>query len=653
MIELNKTINWQPPSTGAGRFGQWLENLLDWNLSRSRFWGTPLPVWATDDYSEMKCIGSVKELKDEIEKSVKAGFMKENPLQNFNENDFSKENYSKFDLHKPFVDNIVLVSDSGKPMRRESDLIDVWFDSGAMPYAQWHYPFEHKDDFNKLFPADFIAEGVDQTRGWFFTLHAIAVMLFDSVAYKNIVSNGLVLDKNGNKMSKRLGNAVNPFEVLNNYGADVLRWYMITNSQPWDNLKFDMDGLEEVKRKFFGTLYNTYSFFALYANIDGFDNHLPSVPIEKRPEIDRWILSLLNTLIENVKNSYEEYEPTQAGRLIQEFVMDHLSNWYVRLNRKRFWGGTMDDDKLAAYQTLHECLLQISKLIAPIAPFYAEKLFNDLGGYTLENVESVHHALFPSYKANFVDAALEERMQLAQDITSLVLSLRRKVNIKVRQPLSKIMIPILDKNFQTQIEKVKDIILTEVNVKELEFVDANSGIIVKKIKPNFKLLGAKMGKHMKALTNQLNNLSQQEIQQIEKQGHYVFNQEGKSFTITLDELEFLTQDMPGWLVASKGALTVALDITVTDELKYEGVARELINRIQNIRKESGFEVTDKIIVQIEKNELVQKAVEKHKPYIASQTLAMDVNILEKMEQNNSQLVEIDNNLEVKILVKKA
>jgi len=653
MIELNKTINWQPPSTGAGRFGQWLENLLDWNLSRSRFWGTPLPVWATDDYSEMKCIGSVKELKDEIEKSVKAGFMKENPLKNFNENDFSKENYNQFDLHKPFVDNIILVSDSGKPMRRESDLIDVWFDSGAMPYAQWHYPFEHKDDFHKLFPADFIAEGVDQTRGWFFTLHAIAVMLFDSVAYKNIVSNGLVLDKNGNKMSKRLGNAVNPFEVLNNYGADVLRWYMITNSQPWDNLKFDMNGLEEVKRKFFGTLYNTYSFFALYANIDGFSIHEQSVPFEKRPEIDRWILSLLNTLIKNVKDSYEEYEPTRAGRLIQEFVMDHLSNWYVRLNRKRFWGGTMDDDKLAAYQTLYECLLQVSKLMAPIVPFYSEKLFNDLHGYLLENLESVHHTLFPKFNAELVDSDLEERMQLAQDVTSLVLSLRRKVNIKVRQPLGKIMIPVLDKKFQTQIEKVKDIILTEVNVKELEFIDANSGIIVKKVKPNFKILGAKMGKHMKALTNNLNNLSQQEIQQIEKQGFYVFNNEGESFTIRIDELEFLTQDMPGWLVASKGVLTVALDITVTDELKYEGIARELINRIQNIRKESGFEVTDKIIIQIEKHELVERAVEKHKNYIASQTLALEVNILEKMEQNNLQNVEIDNNLEVKILVNKA
>ncbi|NSW45929.1 MAG: isoleucine--tRNA ligase [Bacteroidales bacterium] len=653
MIELNKTINWQPPSTGSGRFGQWLENLLDWNLSRSRFWGTPLPVWATDDYSEMKCIGSVKELKDEIEKSLKAGFMKENPLQNFNENDYSIENYNQFDLHKPFVDNIILVSNSGKPMRRESDLIDVWFDSGAMPYAQWHYPFEHKDDFHKLFPADFIAEGVDQTRGWFFTLHAIAVMLFDSVAYKNIVSNGLVLDKNGNKMSKRLGNAVNPFEVLNNYGADVLRWYMITNSQPWDNLKFDMDGLEEVKRKFFGTLYNTYSFFALYANIDGFTTHEPNVPFEKRPEIDRWILSLLNTLIKNVKDSYEEYEPTRAGRLIQDFVMDHLSNWYVRLNRKRFWGGTMDDDKLAAYQTLYECLLQISKLMAPIAPFYSEKLFNDLHGCQLENVESVHHTFFPKYKAELVDSDLEDRMQLAQDITSLVLSLRRKVNIKVRQPLSKIMIPVLDKNFQTQIEKVKDIILTEVNVKELEFVDANSGIIVKKVKPNFKILGAKMGKHMKAFTNNLNSLSQHDIQQIEKQGFYIFNNEGESFTIRIDELEFLTQDMPGWLVASKGMLTVALDITVTDELKYEGIARELINRIQNIRKESGFEVTDKIIIQIEKHELVEKAVEKHKNYIASQTLALEVKILEKMEQNNLQHVEIDNNLEVKILVNKA
>jgi len=653
MIELNKTINWQPASTGFGRFGQWLENLLDWNLSRSRYWGTPLPIWATEDYKEMKCIGSVAELKAEIEKSVAAGFMKENALKDFNPTDFSKDNYNKLDLHKPFVDNIVLVSSDGRPMHRESDLIDVWFDSGAMPYAQWHYPFEHKDDFNKLFPADFIAEGVDQTRGWFFTLHALAVMLFDSVAYKNIVSNGLVLDKNGNKMSKRLGNAVNPFEVIEKYGADVLRWYMMTNSQPWDNLKFDMEGLDEVKRKFFGTLYNTYSFFALYANIDQFTGNEPVVPLEKRPEIDRWIISLLNTLIKNVKDSYEEYEPTKAGRLIQEFVMDHLSNWYVRLNRKRFWGGTINDDKMAAYQTLYECLYQVTKLMAPIAPFYSEKLFSDLNRNEAEKVQSVHHSFFPEYNASLVDSLLEERMQHAQDITSLVLSLRRKVNIKVRQPLSKMLIPALDKKFVEQIEKVKDIVLTEVNVKDLEFIDADSEIIVKKIKPNFKVLGQKMGKHMKALTNTLNNFNQSDIRKLEIEKQFEFENDGEKFIITIDDVELLTQDMPGWLVASKGNLTVALDITVTDELKQEGIARELINRIQNIRKESGFEVTDKINIYLEKNELVEKAVERHKNYITSQTLALDVKIIENMEQNNSQLVEIDNNLELRIQVLKA
>lgn len=648
MIELNQTINWQPPSTGFGRFGQWLENLVDWNLSRSRYWGTPLPIWATDDYKEIKCIGSVAELKAEIEKSVIAGFMKENPLKDFVPNDFSNENYNKFDLHKPFVDNIVLVSSDGRPMRREPDLIDVWFDSGAMPYAQWHYPFEHKDDFNSLYPADFIAEGVDQTRGWFFTLHALAVMLFDSVAFKNIVSTGLVLDKNGNKMSKRLGNVINPFKIIDNYGADVLRWYMITNSQPWDNLKFDVEGLDEVKRKFFGTLYNTYSFFALYANIDNFKGNEHQVPIEKRPEIDRWIISLLNSLIKNVKDSYDKYEPTKAGRLIQEFVIDHLSNWYVRLNRKRFWGGTMDEDKLAAYQTLYECLTQISKLMAPLAPFYAEKLFNDLKCNEKEGVESVHHSSFPNYNPLLIDNSLEERMQIAQDITSLVLSLRRKVNIKVRQPLSKIMIPVLDKNFVEQIEKVKDIILTEVNVKELEFVDANSGIIRKKIKPNFKVLGSKMGNHIKALSKVLNNFTQQDIHNFEKNGKFHFTNEGKTFIITLDEVELLTQDMPGWLVASKGILTVALDITVTDELKYEGIARELINKIQNLRKTNGFYVTDKILIQLQKDELVEKVVEKHKNYISSQTLAKDIKFLEQMKQNNSTYVKIDNNLEILI-----
>ncbi len=650
MIELNKTINWQPPHTGFGRFGQWLENLVDWNLSRSRFWGTPLPIWATDDYSEMKCIGSVAELKKEIDKAVEAGFMKQNPLQNFVEGDFSNENYQKFDLHKPFVDEIVLVSSDGRPMHREPDLIDVWFDSGAMPYAQWHYPFEHKDDFHKLFPADFIAEGVDQTRGWFFTLHALSVMLFDSVAFKNIVSNGLVLDKNGNKMSKRLGNAIDPFEVIENYGADVLRWYMITNSQPWDNLKFDMEGLEEVKRKFFGTLYNTYSFFALYANVDGYNGKEEHVPYNQRPEMDRWILSLLHSLVKHVEQHYEKYEPTEAGRLIQDFVIDHLSNWYVRLNRKRFWGGEKNQDKVSAYQTLYECLLTVSKLMSPIAPFYAEKLYQDLNVIRFESYQSVHHADFPIYKSELIDPSLEERMQLAQDITSLILSLRRKVNIKVRQPLSKVLIPSISPEFVEKVLSVKDIILTEVNVKQMELVDINSGVIVKKVKPNFKLLGSKLGKHIKVLSERLNTLSQQEIQDIEKTNVYRFENEGEVFEIYANELDFFTQDMPGWQVASKGYITVALDITITEDLKYEGVARELINKIQNIRKESGLEVTDKIHVLLQKHELVEKAIEKHKQYISSQTLATDIKLYDNLEQNSANLVEIDNNLEIQLKI---
>ncbi len=650
MIELNKTINWQPPHTGSGRFAQWLENLVDWNLSRSRFWGTPLPIWATDDYSEIKCIGSVAELKDEIEKSVEKGYMKENPLKEFNKYDLSDENYKLFDLHKPFVDDIILVSSDGRPMRREPDLIDVWFDSGAMPYAQIHYPFENKENFYKLFPADFIAEGVDQTRGWFFTLHALAVMLFDSVAFKNIISNGLVLDKNGNKMSKRLGNAIDPFEVIRNYGADVLRWYMITNSQPWDNLKFDIEGLDEVKRKFFGTLYNTYSFFALYANIDGFNTKEPAIPVEERTEMDKWIISELHSLIKNVKENYEHYEPTQAGRLIQDFVIDHLSNWYVRLNRKRFWGGVMDKDKLAAYQTLYECLLQVSKLMAPIAPFYAERLYLDLNSNNNLKFESVHHSLFPNYKDEYINTDLEERMQLAQNITSLILSLRRKVNIKVRQPLRKVLIPSISEEFVQKVSSVKDIILTEVNVKEIEFVDINSEVIVKKVKPNYKVLGSRLGKHIKALASKLSALSQQEIQDIELKQQYLFENDNETFIINFDELEFQTQDMPGWQVVSKGNITVALDVTITDELKFEGVARELINKIQNIRKETGLEVTDKINILLQKHELIEKAVELHKQYISSQTLALDIKIYDYLEQNSSYYVEIDNNLEIQVQV---
>ncbi len=651
MKELNATINWQPPNTGSGRFAQWLENLVDWNLSRSRFWGTPLPIWATNDYSEVKCIGSVSELKDEIEKSVSNGFMKENSLKNFKKYDFSKENYETFDLHKPFVDEIILVSSDGCPMRKEPDLIDVWFDSGAMPYAQIHYPFENKENFYKLFPADFIAEGVDQTRGWFFTLHALSVMLFDSVAFKNIISNGLVLDKNGNKMSKRLGNAVDPFEVIENYGADVLRWYMITNSQPWDNLKFDIEGVDEVKRKFFGTLYNTYSFFALYANIDGLTTEEQIIPVEDRPEMDKWIISELHSLIKSVKQNYEQYEPTQAGRLIQDFIIDHLSNWYVRLNRKRFWGGVMDKDKIAAYQTLYSCLLNISKLMAPIAPFYAEQLYLNLNVKN-EGYESVHHAFFPVYNELYINADLEDRMQLAQKITSLILSLRRKVNIKVRQPLRKVLIPSISNEFVKKVNSVQDIILAEVNVKEIEFVDVNSEVIVKKVKPNFKVLGSRLGKHIKALTTKLSQLSQSEIHEIENKQQYIFENEGEKFVINIDELEFQTQDMPGWQVVSKGNITVALDVTITEDLKFEGVARELVNKIQNIRKETGLEVTDKINILLQKHYLIEKTVELHKHYISSQTLALDIKIYDKLEQNTSFFVEIDNNLEIQVQITK-
>jgi len=652
MIELNKTINWQPPHTGSGRFGQWLENLVDWNLSRSRFWGTPLPIWATEDRTELKCIGSVSELKAEIEKAVSLGLMKENPLKEFKEGDFSDENYNKFDLHRPFIDEIILASSDGRPMYREPDLIDVWFDSGAMPYAQIHYPFEHKDDFYKFFPADFIAEGVDQTRGWFFTLHALSVMLFDSVAFKNIISNGLVLDKNGNKMSKRLGNAIDPFDVINNFGADAVRWYMITNSQPWDNLKFDIDGLEEVKRKFFGTLYNTYSFFALYANIDGFSTKEQHIPLEQRTEMDKWILSELNSLIKKVKQYYRDYEPTQAARAIQDFVIDNLSNWYVRLNRKRFWGGEKNVDKIAAYQTLYECLIKISKLMAPLAPFYAEKLYQDLNVFNNEPYESVHHSIFPEFNEAYINEELENKMQLAQQITSLVLSIRRKTNIKVRQPLQKIVIPAISKEFEQNVKAVKDIILSEVNVKELEFVDINSDFIVKKVKPNYKLLGSKLGKHIKVLADNLSKLSQEEIQQIEKNQKYEFISENEKFVIPIAELEIQTQDIPGWQIATKGNITVALDITITDELKYEGVARELINKIQNIRKDSGLEVTDKINILLEKHELLEKVIEKHGNYISTQTLAKNIKFYDNLEQNLAHHVEIDNNLEILLKIEK-
>ena len=627
MIELNRTIHWKPESTGTGRFGKWLENLNDWNLSRSRFWGTPLPIWVTEDRSEMKCIGSVEELMAEIEKAVAAGVMKENPFPKFRVGDMSKENYStdRIDLHRPYVDQIVLVSSKGEPMRREPDLIDVWFDSGAMPYAQVHYPFEHKEDFNEVYPADFIAEGVDQTRGWFFTLHAIATMLFDSVAFRNIISNGLVLDKNGNKMSKRLGNAVDPFEVLATYGPDATRWYMISNSQPWDNLKFDRDGVDEVRRKFFGTLYNTYSFFALYANVDGFTGREEEVPVERRPEIDRWIISLLNTLVKNVTESLENYDPTPAARAIQEFVGENLSNWYVRLNRKRFWGGGMTEDKLAAYQTLYTCLETVSMLAAPFAPFMMDRIFRDLNAVSGRHTESsVHLSTYPKADERLIDSSLEEMMSLAQRVSSMVLALRRKVSIKVRQPLTKILIPVLDPAMARHIDAVRNLILNEVNVKELELIEQTTGIITKRIKPNFKTLGPKYGKYMKQIAALTAQFSQERIAEIESAPESVLEIDGQQIVVTPADFEITSEDMPGWLVASEGKLTVALDITLTDELRAEGVARELINRIQNIRKDSGFEVTDKIRVEIEQKELVADAVACYADYIGSQTLAVEV-----------------------------
>lgn len=630
MIELNNTINWKPQSTGTGRFGKWLENLQDWNLSRSRYWGTPLPIWRTEDGTEEKCIGSVEELYNEIERSVKAGFMESNPYKGFVPGQYDKENYDKIDLHRPYVDDIILVSNcEGKPMKRETDLIDVWFDSGAMPYAQIHYPFENKDALDKgfVYPADFIAEGVDQTRGWFFTLHAIATMVFDSVAYKAVVSNGLVLDKNGNKMSKRLGNAVDPFETIEQYGSDPLRWYMITNASPWDNIKFDVEGIEEVRRKFFGTLYNTYSFFVLYANVDGFDYKEADVPMEERPEIDRWILSLLNSLVKDVDGFYDTYEPTRAGRAISDFVNDNLSNWYVRLNRRRFWGGGMTTDKLSAYQTLYICLETVAKLMAPIAPFYADQLFTDLIAVTgRDKSESVHLADFPVCNEAWVDKDLEERMQLAQSISSMVLALRRKVNIKVRQPLQAIMVPVADAHQQAAIELVKNLILNEVNVKELTFVDNAAGILVKRIKPDFKKLGPRYGKVMKQLAAAIQAMTQENIQQFEATGSFAFDIDGQQAVVELADVEVISEDIPGWLVANEGRLTVALDITVTEELRLEGLARELVNRIQNIRKSSGFDITDKITIAVLSSEDMDPSIRAYSSYIAGQVLAESIDI---------------------------
>jgi isoleucyl-tRNA synthetase len=653
MIELNKTINWKPKSTGEGRFGKWLENLVDWNLSRSRYWGTPLPIWVSEDGSEQKCIGSTEELVGEIEKAMTAGYMDKNPYQGFKVGEFSKENYDKIDLHRPYVDDIVLVSESGQKMFREKDLIDVWFDSGAMPYAQWHWPFERTEEFSQLYPADFIAEGVDQTRGWFFTLHAISTMISDSVAFKNIISNGLVLDKNGNKMSKRLGNAVDPFDAIEKQGSDPLRWYMITNAQPWDNLKFDMDGVEEVKRKFFGTLYNTYGFFALYANVDGFKYQETEIPLNDRPEIDRWVISLLNSLIKEVKDAYENYEPTRAGRAIQNFVIDNLSNWYVRLNRKRFWGGDYSNDKIAAYQTLYTCLETVAVLASPIAPFYADRLFKDLSTASGRNQGmSVHLSTFPIENEQAIDKDLEERMNMAQRISSMVLGLRRKVNLKVRQPLNKIMVPVLNENTERQIEAVKDIILTEINIKEIEYLDDTSGVLVKKIKPNFKTLGPKYGKIMKQIAAAIAQMDQTTIAKLEKENSLNIQIEGQEVTLSVEDVEILSEDIPGWLVANEGSLTVAMDITVSNELRNEGIAREFINRIQNIRKESGFEVTDKINIQISKHEAINEAINLHKNYISAQTLAKTIDLVDHLEQNKAKLVELDDAVTAYILVEK-
>lgn len=659
LIELNNTINWKPSYTGSGRFGNWLENLQDWNLSRSRFWGTPLPIWRTEDGKEEVCIGSMEELMAEIDKAVKAGVMSENPYKKFKVGDFSAANYApeNIDLHRPYIDGVVLVSKSGKPMRREPDLVDVWFDSGSMPYAQLHYPFEHKELFpeggkakpSDMFPADFIAEGVDQTRGWFFTLHAIATMCFDSVAFKNVISNGLVLDKNGNKMSKRLGNAVDPFEVIEKYGPDPLRWYMITNAQPWDNLKFDVSGVDEVRRKFFGTLYNTYSFFALYANIDGFTGAEKQVPVAERPEIDRWIISLLNSLVGEVSDAMESYEPTRAGRAIQDFVMENLSNWYVRLNRKRFWGGTMDQDKLAAYQTLYECLEKVVVMAAPIAPFITDRIYRDLVG---DKTKTVHLAEWPMSDASLVDKQLEERMGYAQSLSSMILALRRKVNIKVRQPLAKIMIPAPDDAFKAQVESIKSLILTEVNVKELQFVTEDDGILKKRIKPNFKTLGPKHGKLMKGIAAEMAKMSTHDIAMFEKDGSFPLTVAGENILIESGDAEVISEDIPGWLVANEGSLTVALDIEVSPELRKEGIAREFINRIQNIRKDSGFDVTDKITVRIQPNELTDEAVRDYADYIASQTLATSVSVDPSVTPDGAQSVELDDSLALLVAVKK-
>ena len=652
MFDLNETINWKPKATGEGRFGNWLKNANDWNLSRSRFWGIPLPIWRTEDKQEEILIGSVEELYNEIEKSIAAGFQKENPFKGFEIGNMAESNYDLVDLHKNVVDEITLVSASGKPMTREADLIDVWFDSGSMPYAQWHYPFENKDkiDENKDFPADFIAEGVDQTRGWFYTLHAIATLVFDKVAYKNVVSNGLVLDKNGQKMSKRLGNAADPFDTLKEYGPDATRWYMISNANPWDNLKFDLEGIAEVRRKFFGTLYNTYSFFSLYANIDGFKYEEAEIRLNERPEIDQWIISELNTLIKDVDGFYADYEPTKAARAISDFVQENLSNWYVRLCRRRFWKGEYAQDKIAAYQTLYTCLLTISKLGAPIAPFFMDKLYRDLTLATQsEKFDSVHLAEFPKYVDNFVDKSLESKMQKAQTISSLVLSLRKKEMIKVRQPLQKVMIPVLDEDQKAEIEAISDLIKAEVNVKEIVLLDDASGVLVKQIKPNFKALGPRFGKDMGLISKEIQGFSSEQISQLDKEGSLNIVIAGKEVTLSLEDVEITSQDIEGWLVANSNGITVALDITISEELKQEGIARELVNRIQNIRKDSGFEVTDKIKVQLKRSGLLEEAILENEAYIKSETLTSDLVFVDELE--NGIEIEFDE-IKTKITITK-
>ncbi len=638
LIAFNKTINWKPEATGTGRFGNWLENLVDWNLSRSRFWGIPIPIWRTEDGTEEKVINSVEQLKAEIEKSVKAGFETLTDIH---------------DLHKPYIDKVVLVSDSGKQMFREPDLIDVWFDSGAMPYAQLHYPFENKEliDEKKYFPADFIAEGVDQTRGWFFTLHAIAVMLFDSVAYKTVVSNGLVLDKNGNKMSKSKGNAVDPFETIEKYSADATRWYMITNAQPWDNLKFDTEGIAEVQRKFFGTLHNTYAFFSLYANIDKFTYAEEEIPVDERPELDRWILSLLNSLVKDVDEALADYEPTKAARFIQDFVTEHLSNWYVRLSRRRFWKGDYTKDKISGYQTIYKCLETIAKLSSPVAPFYADKLFRDLNFATGKDTSaSVHLSDFPVEDEKIINKQLEARMELAQRISSLVLSLRKASKIRVRQPLSRIMVPVLNEEFQKNVEAIKDLILSEVNVKEIEFLTDSSGILVKKIKPNFKSLGPKFGKHMKAIAALVNQFAQEQIAEIEQTGNYNLEIEGEKIQLSMEDVEISSQDIPGWLVASEGKLTVALDVTISEKLREEGIAREFVNRIQNIRKDKDFKVTDRITLKMKSHEGINSAIQSNLNYICTEILADTLEIVDEISATEGVPVDVEENLSTLVSV---